>query len=74
MQQLKDFIAELGYGTIATMTGRYYAMDRDKRWERVQIAYDGLTQGVGEQASDVVEVKKQCDRLCDSLLRCPSGH
>jgi 2,3-bisphosphoglycerate-independent phosphoglycerate mutase len=35
-------------GKIATITGRYYAMDRDKRWERVKLAYDGMVNGIGE--------------------------
>jgi 2,3-bisphosphoglycerate-independent phosphoglycerate mutase len=38
-------------GKIATVSGRYYAMDRDKRWERVQLAYDALVNGIGETAS-----------------------
>ena len=33
---------EVGVGKIASVTGRYYAMDRDKRWERVQLAYDAM--------------------------------
>ncbi|RNC84055.1 MAG: 2,3-bisphosphoglycerate-independent phosphoglycerate mutase [Winogradskyella sp.] len=39
---------------LATVTGRYYAMDRDKRWERVKIAYDAIVNGVGEQSSHVL--------------------
>ncbi len=39
-------------GSIATITGRYYAMDRDKRWERVKLAYDALVHGKGEPATD----------------------
>ena len=39
-------------GKIATITGRYYAMDRDKRWERVKIAYDALVNGVGNKTND----------------------
>ncbi|MBQ5692463.1 MAG: 2,3-bisphosphoglycerate-independent phosphoglycerate mutase, partial [Alistipes sp.] len=42
-------------GTIASIVGRYYAMDRDKRWERVKVAYDLLVEGVGEKATDMVE-------------------
>ena len=38
-------------GKIATISGRYYAMDRDKRWERVQLAYDALVNGIGERAT-----------------------
>ncbi len=41
-------------GHIATITGRYYAMDRDKRWERVKIAYDALVNGIGEGSEDVL--------------------
>ena len=49
-------------GKVATVIGRYYAMDRDKRWERVKIAYDALVDGVGEKASDMVEaVQKSYD-------------
>ena len=41
-------------GKIASIVGRYYAMDRDKRWERVKVAYDLLVNGVGEKATDLV--------------------
>jgi 2,3-bisphosphoglycerate-independent phosphoglycerate mutase len=41
-------------GKIATVTGRYYAMDRDKRWERVKLAYDAMVNGVGQFSTDVV--------------------
>ncbi|WP_210398241.1 2,3-bisphosphoglycerate-independent phosphoglycerate mutase [Motiliproteus sediminis] len=44
-------LAALGVGAIATVTGRYYAMDRDNRWERVQQAYDAMTLGEGAQRS-----------------------
>lgn len=40
-------------GEIATVIGRYYAMDRDKRWERVKIAYDALVHGVGRTTADI---------------------
>jgi len=46
LQALQDKCAQLGAGRIASIVGRYFAMDRDNRWERVQIAYDMLTQGV----------------------------
>ena len=45
LQRLQDKCAALGVGRIASIVGRYYAMDRDNRWERVQPAYDMLTQG-----------------------------
>ncbi|MHB8647903.1 MAG: 2,3-bisphosphoglycerate-independent phosphoglycerate mutase [Thermomicrobiales bacterium] len=50
LRRLEDEIATIGVGRIATLSGRYYAMDRDKRWDRVQKVYDALTLGVGETA------------------------
>lgn len=44
---LEKHLAETGLGKIATVSGRYYAMDRDKRWERVQLAYDAIFHGKG---------------------------
>lgn len=58
-QELLDFLEKEKYGEIATVIGRYYAMDRDKRWERVKVAIDGLTKGVGEAGPDVVEKIKE---------------
>ena len=46
LQALQDKCTQLGAGRIATLVGRYFVMDRDNRWERVQVAYDMLTQGV----------------------------
>lgn len=51
LKQLLDFMADQKYGELATIVGRYYAMDRDKRWERIQVAYDALVGGVGERAA-----------------------
>ena len=45
LKELEDFTSRLGYGRIASLCGRYYAMDRDQRWERTQTAYDMLTAG-----------------------------
>jgi len=42
-------------GKIASVSGRYYAMDRDKRWERIKLSYDALVNGVGEKATDAIE-------------------
>ncbi|MDQ2783378.1 MAG: 2,3-bisphosphoglycerate-independent phosphoglycerate mutase [Chloroflexota bacterium] len=50
MRHLEGEIAAIGIGQIATVSGRYYAMDRDKRWDRVQKVYDALTRGIGETA------------------------
>ena len=54
VQELQDKCAALGVGRIATVMGRYYAMDRDKRWERVQMAYDAMVYGEGHHNSDPV--------------------
>jgi len=42
-------------GKIATVSGRYYAMDRDKRWERIKLAYDALVKGEGDKATDAIQ-------------------
>jgi len=47
ISRLEQHLAEIGIGKIASVSGRYYAMDRDKRWERVQKAYEALTMGEG---------------------------
>ncbi|KAJ1733184.1 hypothetical protein LPJ61_001679 [Coemansia biformis] len=52
LAELQAAMAELEYGKLATIVGRYYAMDRDKRWERVQVAFDAMTKGHGEKSSD----------------------
>ena len=46
-------------GQIATITGRYYAMDRDKRWERIKIAYDALVNGIGRTTPDILGAVEQ---------------
>ncbi len=51
---LQAKIAEIGFGKIASLVGRYYAMDRDKRWERTERAYDLLENAIGIRASDPV--------------------
>ena len=58
-------------GKIASIVGRYYAMDRDKRWERVKEAYDLLVNGVGETASDpVAAVQKSYDEgVTDEFIK-----
>ena len=52
VQQLQDKMRELGVGQIADLSGRYYAMDRDSRWERLQRAYDALAGGSAPFAED----------------------
>ena len=54
MKQLLQFMDEISYGKVATVVGRYYAMDRDKRWERIKIAYDALVEGKGETTNNLI--------------------
>lgn len=56
IEELEAKIAEIGVGRIATVMGRYYAMDRDNRWERVKSAYDALSLGKGNIAQSAVEI------------------
>ena len=58
MEQVLKKLKEVNYGSLATVVGRYYAMDRDKRWERIKIAYEALVQGKGETTTPdkVIEV------------------
>ena len=56
---LQRKMEEMGCGKIATVIGRYYAMDRDKRWERTQKAYDLLVNGIGEPSIDPVAAVTQ---------------
>ena len=55
----RDKCQTLGVGKIATVMGRYYAMDRDNRWERVQLAYDAMVYGEGIQNPDPVDAVAQ---------------
>lgn len=59
MQVLLAKIDELGIGKVATVSGRYYAMDRDKRWERTGLAYKALTRSEGETAPDPITAIQQ---------------
>ena len=77
LDQLIATTTQLKYGKLATMVGRYYAMDRDKRWERVQIAYDALVHGVGEHAlnpRDALQARyaaDQTDEFLKPIILCP---
>lgn len=57
---LQDLVAHMKTttGTLASVIGRYYAMDRDKRWERVKLAYDLLVNGLGEKVTDPLSAVK----------------
>ncbi len=53
IQKVQNHIAGVGLGTIATVIGRYYGMDRDNNWDRTQAAYDLMTSGKGQTAGDI---------------------
>ena len=71
------FITELQHhlngsvGKIATVSGRYYAMDRDKRWERVKLAYDAMVNGAGGKSGDAIEAIKQSyqNNITDEFIK-----
>ena len=58
LEMLESKINEIGVGQIATISGRYYAMDRDNRWERIDKAYQAIVDGIGEQYSSFQEAMK----------------
>lgn len=55
VQALVDKMKEIGVGEVASVMGRYYAMDRDNRWDRVELAYNAMVKGEGVSSSDPVE-------------------
>lgn len=59
IKELEDFLAAEGIGEIATITGRFYAMDRDNRWPRVKRAYDAMYHGEGKLATDAVQAVEE---------------
>ena len=52
--ELEEKMKEKGVGKIATISGRFYAMDRDKRWQRVQKAYDAMVNGIGDKSTSAI--------------------
>ena len=79
IEQLEEKIQELGCGCIASISGRYYAMDRDKRWDRVQLAYDtitqanGLTARTGAEAVDNAYARDENDEFVKPTAVIPEG-
>ena len=59
VQELVNKMAEIGVGEVASVMGRYYAMDRDNRWDRVEKAYNALVKGEGLTAEDPVQAAQQ---------------
>ena len=70
IEKTEEIMAEVGIGKIATVSGRYYAMDRDNRWERVELAYNALVLGKGETVNNAVEAieKSYHDNKTDEFV------
>ncbi len=70
LKELQEEMDKLSFGQIASMSGRYYAMDRDNRWDRVEKAYDMLTLGNGVQTQDIVACceKSYADGVTDEFI------
>ena len=79
LRQLQAYCSEHGGGTIATVQGRFYGMDRDKRWDRVERGYNALVLGEGTACSDpAAAVEASCargvtDEFVEPLVCCPEG-
>ncbi|WP_294342713.1 2,3-bisphosphoglycerate-independent phosphoglycerate mutase [uncultured Clostridium sp.] len=68
--EIENYMNEVGVGKIATLSGRYYAMDRDNRWERVELAYNAMVLGEGETAETAVSAveKSYHDNKTDEFV------
>ena len=77
--QLQEKMNEKGIGKIASISGRFYAMDRDKRWQRVQKCYDAMVNGEGEKATSVIKAiedsyqKEVFDEFVEPTVICNNG-
>lgn len=77
---LKEKMQEKGVGKIATISGRYYAMDRDKRWERIKLAYDAMVNGIGNKATDPANAMERSyeqevfDEFVEPIVMCNSNN
>jgi 2,3-bisphosphoglycerate-independent phosphoglycerate mutase len=71
LKKLQADLQAVGAGEIVTLIGRYYAMDRDKRWERTQLAYDLFVKGEGEKAADPVAAleKSYAEKITDEFVK-----
>ena len=56
---MEELLENIGTGIVATVVGRYYAMDRDKRWDRTRLAYDAMVRGIGIDAADPLTAIRQ---------------
>jgi 2,3-bisphosphoglycerate-independent phosphoglycerate mutase len=80
LRSLETRMAAEGVGRLATVSGRYYAMDRDKRWDRVGKAYDAIVSGIGMEAKEAVGAVEQSyrqgitDEFVVPIILCEGGH
>lgn len=70
IKELEEYLKEENIGKIATISGRYYAMDRDNRWERIQLAYNAIVKGEGEKSHSALEAveKSYHDNKTDEFV------
>ena len=70
IQDLEDAMEEIGVGRVGTVSGRYYAMDRDRRWDRTRKAYDAIVDGVGARATSAAEAVRRAyaDGVTDEFI------
>lgn len=70
VKEIKSYLKKEGCGSIATISGRYYAMDRDRRWDRIKLAYDAIVHGTGPYNSDPVGLveKSYSDGVTDEFV------
>ncbi len=71
IKSLQEHLDKTGVGKIASVSGRYYAMDRDKRWERVKLAYDTLVKGKGGSGASALQIieKSYADGVTDEFIK-----
>jgi|SRR5579863_67291 len=71
IKNLQDHLDATGIGKIASVSGRYYAMDRDKRWERVKLAYDALVNGQGGNGNSALQIieKSYAHDISDEFIK-----
>jgi 2,3-bisphosphoglycerate-independent phosphoglycerate mutase len=71
IRSLQEHLNKTGTGKIATVSGRYYAMDRDKRWERVKLAYDTLVNGKGGSGDSALQIveKSYAEGITDEFIK-----
>jgi len=71
IKNLQDHMDATGIGKMATVSGRYYAMDRDKRWERVKLAYEALVNGKGGSGNSALQIieKSYAQDISDEFIK-----